>query len=214
MQPERLATIDAGAESPTRWHATPSRSPSVSPASSTAAAIARSASVSVLTPEFFEYGRGADADDRGPVAERVVAHRRDRRATATAAWSSVGNVTRSRSAGRAAASASASGPVARRRGCGARPRGARRRAAPSRGRRAGRRAARRLRCRTRSTPTTLTCTSTSGYGCSRSIGAITLRSASTGAAGPNGISSGFATDVPAPRPMLAQLGAHRRRSSA
>ena len=32
-----------------------------------------------------------------------------------------------------------------------------------------------------------------------------VRSASTGAAGPNGISSGFATDVPAPRPMARSI---------
>src|SRR5579862_4696844 len=53
--PRDWATRTAGTESPTRWHATPSTSWMVRPASTRAAAMARNASARVLTPEFFEY---------------------------------------------------------------------------------------------------------------------------------------------------------------
>ena len=52
--PSDSATMDAGAESPTRWQATPSMSATVRPASASAAVMARNASVSVLTPESLE----------------------------------------------------------------------------------------------------------------------------------------------------------------
>src|SRR5262245_6242399 len=55
LMPSDCATTAACAESPTRWHATPSTSATVSPASSSAARMARSARVNVLTPESREY---------------------------------------------------------------------------------------------------------------------------------------------------------------
>jgi hypothetical protein len=52
--PSAWATSAACTESPTRWQPTPSTSAMVSPASSSAARMARNARVCVLTPEFFE----------------------------------------------------------------------------------------------------------------------------------------------------------------
>ena len=61
--PSASATMLAGAESPTRWVATPSSADGSSPASSRASAIARTARVRVETPEFLRKFGVTDSDD-------------------------------------------------------------------------------------------------------------------------------------------------------